>query len=61
MPRVLRLIRQLAPHVTLDVLTPSDVSFLDVEQGRVDMAINRFDTIPSLSISAFSGKTISPA
>jgi DNA-binding transcriptional LysR family regulator len=46
MPRVLRLIRQLAPHVTLDVLTPSDVSFLDVEQGRVDMAINRFDTIP---------------
>ncbi|MFO7787654.1 MAG: LysR family transcriptional regulator [Halospina sp.] len=46
MPRVLRLIRSLAPHVTLDVLTPSDVSFLDVEQGRVDMAINRFDTIP---------------
>ena len=33
MPRVLRRIRQEAPHVTLDVLTPSDVSFLDVEQG----------------------------
>jgi len=46
MPRVLRRLRPLAPGVTLDVLTPSDVSFLDVEQGRVDMAINRFDKIP---------------
>ncbi len=54
MPRVLRQIRQLAPNVTLDVLTPSDVSFLDVEQGRVDMAINRFDTIPQ----SFHQKTL---
>lgn len=54
MPRVLREIRQSAPNVTLDVLTPSDVSFLDVEQGRVDMAINRFDTIPQ----SFHQKTL---
>lgn len=54
MPRVLREIRQQAPHVTLDVLTPSDVSFLDVEQGRVDMAINRFDKMPQ----SFHQKTL---
>ncbi len=54
MPRVLRRIRQEAPHVTLDVLTPSDVSFLDVEQGRVDMAINRFDKMPQ----SFHQKTL---
>ncbi|WP_166265830.1 LysR family transcriptional regulator [Marinobacter caseinilyticus] len=54
MPRVLRRIRQEAPQVTLDVLTPSDVSFLDVEQGRLDMAINRFDTIPQ----SFHQKTL---
>ena len=45
-PEVLSMVRKQAPHVTLDVLTPSDVSFEDVEQGRVDMAINRFDTLP---------------
>ncbi|PID41714.1 MAG: LysR family transcriptional regulator [Proteobacteria bacterium] len=45
-PDLLGRVRQEAPNVTLDVLTPSDVSFEDVEQGRVDMAINRFDTIP---------------
>jgi DNA-binding transcriptional LysR family regulator len=45
-PEVLSVVRKQAPHVTLDVLTPSDVSFEDVEQGRVDMAINRFDTLP---------------
>ncbi|WP_263079132.1 LysR family transcriptional regulator [Endozoicomonas sp. Mp262] len=45
-PKLLRQLRIQAPHITLDVLTPSDVSFYDVEQGRVDMAINRFDTLP---------------
>lgn len=45
-PSVLGVLRREAPDVILDVLTPSDVTFLDVEQGRVDMAINRFDTIP---------------
>jgi DNA-binding transcriptional LysR family regulator len=54
MPRVLRRIRQEAPNVTLDVLTPSDVSFVDVEQGRLDMAINRFDTLPQ----SFHQKTL---
>ena len=27
-------------------MTPSDVSFLDVERGKVDMVINRFDAMP---------------
>ena len=45
-PLVLKQVRSLAPSVTLDVLTPSDVSFHDVEQGWVDMAINRFDSLP---------------
>nr|WP_283777723.1 LysR family transcriptional regulator [Sansalvadorimonas sp. 2012CJ34-2] len=45
-PALLRRLRYDAPHITLDMLTPSDVSFQDVEQGRVDMAINRFDEMP---------------
>lgn len=45
-PPLLRELRETAPGVSLDILTPSDVSFLDVEQGRVDMVINRFDTMP---------------
>lgn len=53
-PSVLSSVRRLAPNITLDVLTPSDVSFVDVEQGRVDMAINRFDTLPQ----SFHQKTI---
>jgi DNA-binding transcriptional LysR family regulator len=27
-------------------MTPSDVSFHDVERGKVDLVINRFDTLP---------------
>ncbi len=46
LPQILRRLREEAPGVTLDILTPSDVSFLDVEQGKVDLAINRFDSIP---------------
>ncbi|MGI1677809.1 MAG: LysR family transcriptional regulator [Cellvibrionaceae bacterium] len=46
LPALLRELREQAPKVCLDILTPSDVSFLDVEQGRVDMVINRFDTMP---------------
>src|SRR5690606_21667676 len=53
-PDVLSVVRKVAPNVTLDVLTPSDVTFEDVEQGRVDMAINRFDTIPQ----SFHQKTL---
>ncbi len=45
-PAVLRVLRECAPSVCLDILTPSDVSFFDVEQGRVDMVVNRFDDIP---------------
>lgn len=44
-PLMLRL-SELAPNLTLDVLTPSDVSFEDLEQGKIDMAINRFDQLP---------------
>jgi len=36
----------LAPNITLDLITPSDVTFHDVEHGRVDMAINQFDELP---------------
>ena len=39
-------LRELAGDICLDVLTPSDVSFQDLEQGKVDMAINRFDRLP---------------
>lgn len=53
-PAVLAHVRKQAPNVTLDVLTPSDVSFVDVEQGRVDMAINRFDSLPQ----SFHQKTL---
>ena len=43
---ILHHLREQAPGITLDIMTPSDVSFLDVEQGKVDMVINRFDSIP---------------
>lgn len=46
---LLEVIRELsdqAPGITLDVITPSDVTFHDVEQGKVDMAINRFEELP---------------
>lgn len=46
MPFVLNLLRREAPNIALDIMTPSDVGFLDVEQGRVDMVINRFDAMP---------------
>ena len=45
-PAVLGKLRSLAPGLTLDIMTPSDVSFLDVERGKVDMVINRFDSMP---------------
>ena len=45
-PHVLHRLREDAPGIKLDIMTPSDVSFLDVEQGKVDMVINRFDSIP---------------
>ena len=45
-PALLSNIRDSAPHIRLDILTPSDVTFQDVEKGKVDMAINRFDYLP---------------
>jgi DNA-binding transcriptional LysR family regulator len=35
-----------APNVALDILTLSDGSFQDLEKGAIDLAINRFDSIP---------------
>jgi len=46
LPAVLSSLRTQAPGLTLDIMTPSDVSFLDVERGKVDMLINRFDSLP---------------
>lgn len=45
-PHIVRRLREEAPGIVLDFLTPSDVSYADMEQGRVDMAINRFNEIP---------------
>ena len=45
-PRLVKALRSEAPNVILDFLTPSDESYRDMEQGRVDLAINRFNEIP---------------
>jgi len=45
-PRLLKRLRKEAPDIVLDILTPSDMSFQEVEQGLVDIVINRFDTMP---------------
>jgi len=45
-PAVLAKLRKQAPGIILDIMTPSDVSFLDVERGKVDLVINRFDSMP---------------
>jgi len=46
LPLLLQRLGEQSPGVALDIMTPSDVSFEDLEQGKVDMAINRFDTMP---------------
>ncbi|RUO47341.1 LysR family transcriptional regulator [Pseudidiomarina aquimaris] len=46
LPRLLPAIQEQAPSVTLDIMTPSDISFHDVENGKVDVAINRFEKLP---------------
>lgn len=43
---VLTQLRTRAPNISLDILTPSDVGFPEVELGHVDLVINRFDSIP---------------
>ena len=35
-----------APNITLDILTPSDIDYQDIENGKVDLAINRFKQLP---------------
>jgi DNA-binding transcriptional LysR family regulator len=45
-PAVMARLHEEAPRVVLDILNPSDVSYLNVEQGKVDMVINRFDSMP---------------
>ncbi|MBT8039322.1 MAG: LysR family transcriptional regulator [Gammaproteobacteria bacterium] len=45
-PLLLRHLRSRAPNVTLDFLTPSDVTFDDLGHGNVDMVINRFEELP---------------
>ncbi len=54
LPGLLRKINQVAPNVIIDIMTPSDVNFHDVEAGKIDMAINRFDELPQ----SFHQKTI---
>ena len=46
LPVLLRQLRKQEPNISLDIMTPSDVSFHDVERGKVDMVINRFDSLP---------------
>ena len=46
LPELLKLLNKNAPNVTIDIMTPSDVTFHDVEAGKIDMAINRFDELP---------------
>lgn len=53
-PRLLTRLRKEAPDIVLDIMTPSDMSFTEVEQGLVDLVLNRFDTMPQ----AFHQKTL---
>lgn len=53
-PVLLKKLQEQAPQASLDIMTPSDVTFHDVENGKVDMAINRFDQLPQ----SFHQKTI---
>lgn len=53
-PKLLKKLNNIAPNVTMDIMTPSDVTFHDVEAGKIDMAINRFDELPQ----SFHQKTI---
>ncbi|MBV2129598.1 LysR family transcriptional regulator [Arsukibacterium indicum] len=53
-PALLKKMRVQAPLTSLDIMTPSDVTFHDVENGKVDMAINRFDQLPQ----SFHQKTV---
>ncbi|MEO0998550.1 MAG: LysR family transcriptional regulator [Pseudomonadota bacterium] len=47
LPGTLTRLRREAPGVTVDILTPSDVTFREVELGQLDLVINRFDELPA--------------
>jgi len=52
LPRVRTRMAEEAPETALDILTPSDVTFQDIEVGNVDLVMNRFDQLPqSLHLS----------
>jgi DNA-binding transcriptional LysR family regulator len=52
LPRVRERMAKEAPDTSLDILTPSDVTFQDIELGNVDLVMNRFDQLPqSLHLS----------
>lgn len=53
-PPLLKSLNKKAPNVVIDIMTPSDVTFHDVEAGKIDMAINRFEELPQ----SFHQKTI---
>ena len=53
-PHLLSSLSKIAPNICLDIMTPSDINFHDVEAGKVDMAINRFDELPQ----SFHQKTL---
>lgn len=53
-PPLLNHLNEIAPNITIDIMTPSDVTFHDVEAGKIDMAINRFEQLPQ----SFHQKTI---
>lgn len=46
LPDVLARVREQAPGVAIDILSPNDVTPHDIEQGFVDFVINRFDELP---------------
>ena len=45
-PVLLTELSKKAPSIRLDIMTPSDVSFPDVERGKVDLVINSLDNLP---------------
>jgi len=53
-PNLLSNISKIAPNICIDIMTPSDINFHDVEAGKVDMAINRFEELPQ----SFHQKTL---
>ena len=46
LPVLLTRIQAKAPGICFDVMTPSDVTFHELEDGKVDMAINMFEELP---------------